>query len=142
MYHNLLQLVLTFVFMGVSTQAWAKCDISEEENVASKYAFVLSAKVSAPYAKELSTLKFGKLPKAVKDCIKDVDLSFELGDGYYDLRYTKYFAIYYPNSSRLAGYAVVSGLTFTEGSDPSEVTAYTVRYNRHGQRVSAHGQYN
>src|SRR5688500_12650235 len=126
-------LLLSFTLL-LSTTAFAKCDISDQPTTATKYKFVLNANTSMPYSKYIKVNDRKNLGKDVLNCMSEVDIAFEMGDGYYDVRSSKLVAIFYPNSTRIAGYVEEYKLYYTEDR---EIVEAEVRYNSKGQRISA-----
>lgn len=55
------------------------------------------------------------IPKKVLNKINQIDVPFEMGDGYYDLKSEKYFAL--SLDEKVVGYALESYMTYTEGDD-------------------------
>lgn len=103
---------------------------------------VMEAKLSDSNVKKMTKKAFNKLPEEIQSNIGSVDLSFELGDGYYDyVGSPKYYKVLDPSTKKVVGYIEVSVLSYTEASagDPDE--EYTVRYNSKGERISAVGDY-
>jgi hypothetical protein len=136
-----MKLILMSLAMLLSSAAFANCDISEEEGTEKKYAYLLKADEKGANAKQLTRAQVEDLPEETKECMGQVDLGYELGDGYYDLKFSHTYVIYFPNSTRIAGFVEVAGLTYTEADDPNERLIVRVRYNSRGQRVSPIGSY-
>lgn len=73
----------------------------------------------------------GKAQKlAIQKILQNVDVAFEMGDGYYDVVSTKLFIV--RNEPKVQGYIELYKLSFTE--DP-EYVFVVVRYDVKGQRV-------
>lgn len=115
-----------------SSASLANCYIADDAQTESKYRFVLSAKVPSPYVKYMSQAAISKLDSAVKNCLSEVDMPFEMGDGYYGVRSLKTYVVYYPNTTKIAGFIEQYTLSYTEGDDAWA----EVRYNSKGQRIT------
>ena len=131
-----MKLILVFIFTISSISAFANCNIYDLPTTKTKYKFVLNANTNMPYAKYVKVADRAKLGKDVLKCMSEVDVPFEMGDGYYDIRSSKLFAIYYPNSTRLAGFVEEYKLDYTEDS---EIVETEVRFNSKGQRLTRAG---
>jgi len=102
---------------------------------------VMNAGINDRNVRTLSEEEFKSLPLQVRDSINSVDLSDELGNGYYEYQSTSYFRVIDEDTREIAGYIELSLLTCTEWPDEG-VLQYVVRYNSKGERLSKIGDYN
>jgi len=77
----------------------------------------------------LSQVERRALPAAVRAEMSKTDIPFELGDGYYDLKWSRLYRVVEQDGST-AGYMEEAHLTYTEGDDVDVI----VRYDRNGLR--------
>lgn len=81
-------------------------------------------------ARAFSHEEFLKLPKVVQQRLNSVDIPYEMGDGYYDLKELTYFKVF-SKDGEFIGYIAKALMYYTEDQD--EVTAY-VLFDRNGLR--------
>lgn len=62
-----------------------------------------------------SRVSIKKLSKELSEKISSIDVPFEMGDGYYDLKYEKLFQL--SLNGQVVGYRLESALSYTEGDD-------------------------
>lgn len=78
-------------------------------------------------------IRFEKLPENVKKMMGNVDVPFEMGDGYYDLKKREIFIVL--NEQKIVqGYIVESTLTYTEDPELASATDY---YQLNGIRFAS-----
>ncbi len=114
------------------------CDISQERGVTKHYSRILKADESSANVKRIAV---DKISDDVRRCAGEVDIAFELGDGYYDVQWHDWFVVYAQDGKSVDGYLARFGVTYTEANDPSQVDEVFVRFNHLGQRISKVGDY-
>lgn len=92
---------------------------------------VETASIGDANVKALKGQEIKKLPRLVQDNFGKVDLPFELGDGYYDLKVSRYYSVT-EDSGDVFGYLLWARLSYTEDKDYVEVL---VRFDRNGLRL-------
>ena len=80
----------------------------------------------------LKSSEVKKLPKTTRDNLNRVDLPFELGDGYYDLKFSRYYVVNSKDGQDILGYLLWARLHYTEDNEDIEVL---VRFDRNGLRL-------
>ena len=88
---------------------------------------VKAASIGSPGTKALTAAQRKALAKEVTTNIDKLDLPFELGDGYYDLKATRLYEV--RKESKVVGFILWAKLYYTEDKDNVEVTT---RFDRNG----------
>lgn len=118
--------------------AWG---VSSSEYQATEHDELLSIEVSdSTRVKRILKKDETKVAKEVRDNFAKVDLSFELGDGYYDVERKSIFEVLSLDSKSRIGYFILYWVTYSE-DDSDEAAPYWVRFDLNGNRVSAIGDY-
>ncbi len=96
--------------------------------------FLESAAIGETSVRKLSQSKFMRLPEKVRDRLNAVDMAFELGDGYYDVKDSQIYEVVKKEGRKyvLQGYILWSKLSYTE--DPEFVEAEQ-KLDRNGLRI-------
>ncbi len=97
----------------------------------SSTATVLATEILNKNATELKGQRLESLEKKIKDRLDVVDFAFELGDGYYDLKESRYYEVRDPGLN-VVGYIAWARLHYTE--DNEEIAAQ-VKFDRNGLRL-------
>lgn len=87
-----------------------------------------------PGDKELTKVALSDLPDVVAKEVRDLDVAFELADGYYDYLASAIYEI--KVEGKVVGYMECSLLSYTE--DP-ELTLTGVKFNLSGRRITGYG---
>lgn len=124
--------------LAVASVASATCDVSELPGTAKEFKSVMRASEQSENVVAIGT---ESLSTAAQRCMIEIDIAFELGDGYYDEVSQQIYAIYNSDFEEVQGYLIVYGATYTEAEDQDHVEYYRVYFNALGQRVSKYGDY-
>jgi len=64
---------------------------------------------------KINEIEYSEIPKLVRRTMSEVDLGFEMGDGYYDVISEKIYPIFI--ADKLIGYAIESHMSYTQDDD-------------------------
>ncbi|KYG65362.1 hypothetical protein AZI87_12480 [Bdellovibrio bacteriovorus] len=89
-------------------------------------------KKTTVFSKNIERTTLQKLPKVIQKTASEIEIPFELGDGYYDSYASVIYRVFDPQTKKTVGYIFAEFITYTQDPEAYIVGAYV---NTAGRRI-------